>query len=401
MENTSTAHWAGSSRPSSSSAGQRRGLSFLGSIGRKKSAYFTTNSQLPPTKPNTTMADGRAISGPFQISRPVVSFAPQFTDEAPAIPESKSWDTVSSAMGVSAAEDLCWRDSPDRSSKESTLSRMTDLTIPPLEYQADSSVTDGACAATKLSHLDDARTSMTLYPWGGKSTNPIPPQIRIESEDTAGPTTPQIPKFSLFPYPQAPPSHDDKSVSRLIDEWYSALHAPAPLLLSPGLDGATRRGNALLPPNLCRPHPMADLPTRPAKTTEATKALRPPPIRFTADDPDTWRTPAEWARPSSAAVGDPGSKEEGEEGGEGDAQDDNGTLGSMSDGARLDAMSVNLKAAIRFWENDAGSIRCPSLDDKQRKNKGTPKRIRLGTVSSMHFNLLTAYLGHIKGIYAR
>lgn len=134
---------------------------------------------------------------------------------------------------------------------------------------------------------------------------------------------------------------------------------------------------------------MADLPTRPAKTTEATTALRPPPIRFTADDPDTWRTPAEWARPSSAdaPVGDPSNKEEGEAEEGGDAQDETGTLGSMSDGARLDAMSVNLRAAIRFWEKDAGSIRCPSLDDKQRKNKGTPKRIRLGTASSMHFNL--------------
>ena len=235
---------------------------------------------------------------------------------------------------------------------ESTLSRMTDVTIPSLETQGNDSVTETACAHTNSLQTTDEPLyiAKTIKTTDGhdKNTNFVPPQTRVEEEIIYSPKTPQSTTSPSPPNPRASPGCS-KSVSDFIDDWHSALH---PALLPSSYNRTICRGSVLVPPHRRRQqHHMANLPTqRHAKTEEAIRLPKPSPIRSIADNLDAWKTPADWARISSADTRITAPRGTGG----GDTQDEDGALSLLS---------ADLNSAIRFWERDAGSTKGLLQDD--------------------------------------
>ncbi|KAK4127466.1 hypothetical protein N657DRAFT_678065 [Parathielavia appendiculata] len=280
-EDANSGHRPKSTRTSTSSNHKHR--SFFGSIGRKKTNDSSTKSkQQEPTTPKSV-----SNKSDRNLKR----------DNASVKPTDERSDAQSFVDGKSAADqkDHTWPGSPDRSSKGSILSKMTQLTIPTLELQRGAATSEAATGTRLLQVLDDdgsfvARTVTTTYQEGISKPSPRS-RAGVGTKVIASPTTPTTPTLPQTSRPQSSRGIEI-SASEVIDDWCTALHGPARQLPRPGPSGTVRRGSVLLPPNIHRPIPVT--PTRQSTKRTALMPPNPSPIRFLADDPSDWKAPDEW-----------------------------------------------------------------------------------------------------------
>ena len=306
----------------------KRHLSFFGSIGRKKTvASFSQNKEQESTstKSESAMANGKCKRDSFRFSRATARSAAKAPENVPMVPENERSGAAPTPSRKGAADAMrpSLPETPDRSSKgiqvapsslhysptltresESMLSKTTQLTIPSLERpRVRDSVIQAAPPSIKFPQIHSeegfsgAKSAKTTYQQG-RNRSSVPAQIAAVPKATATPNTPRAPRAPpTFLSPTSP--DDDASVSEFIDAWYTALRGPTRDLPKPPPDGTIRRGNVLLPPSLYRPFPVT--PTRSSTKKNVVMPPTPPRIRFSADNPDDWKTPDEWARESSAA----------------------------------------------------------------------------------------------------
>ncbi|KAL2162796.1 hypothetical protein VTH06DRAFT_6632 [Thermothelomyces fergusii] len=203
-------------------------------------------------------------------------------------------------------------DTPGRWSRESMLSRMTQLTIPSPGSRDDDPMAEapGTVEAVQLldrkgitvneaartAYLDDeARYSFSYNETGAATKLATTPGAR---------TTPATSNL-LRPGTHSPsPFGNSNSASRFISNWFTALYAPSRPQSKPRDSRTIRREHVLLPPNVA--HQMPETPTRRSKKrTGVYQAPNHSPVWFAAENPNSWKAVGEWDRaaPSIAAQG--------------------------------------------------------------------------------------------------
>lgn len=322
--NTATRTSTRTSTPST-----QRHRNFFGSIGRKKTISLSPKSkeqELASAKSGSAVEHGRSMRDSFRFSRATARSAAKAPENVPMVPENEpsSAAPTPARKGAADAMDHTLPETPDRSSKgtqvapslfqyspaltrgsESTLSKTTQLTIPSLERpRVRDSITQTAPPTIKFAQVhgeggfSGAKSAKTTYQQG-RNKSSVPAHIAAAPKTTATPNIPRGPRApSTFLSPTSP--DDDKSASEFIDSWFTALRGPTRDLPKPAPDGTVRRGNVLLPPSLYRPFPTT--PTKSSTKKNAVMLPTPPRIRFSADNPDDWKSPEEWDRLSSAAA---------------------------------------------------------------------------------------------------
>ena len=219
---------------------------------------------------------------------------------------------------------------------ESMMSGTTELTAPTLASAGDDYITEAAADATTefvQAWNEDLSARMFLSP----SRNNVSAEILDAPRLSRTPISPPTSDSDSSP-------HDDKSVSRFIDDWHGALYSPNRHVSQVGLDGTIRRGNVLVPPRTVhRLRPVNESPTQRPATARAFTTAEDLRMRLLADDPDTWKSPAEWdsARLTGAYIPAP--------------DDEDGDVRAL--GESLDSLNVILEL-IDYREATAEDTRC-------------------------------------------
>lgn len=133
------------------------------------------------------------------------------------------------------------------------------------------------------------------------------------------PTTPTQPPSSTEHKHQS--MDDEESASELISYWYNSLKTPSRQVIRQDSRGHIQGDNPLLPPTAYYiPMTPTRCPSKPPPLIPPRNSTR---LRLRADNPDDWKTPAEWARldalraqaasPKGSAVGEESTKAHGQE----------------------------------------------------------------------------------------
>ncbi|KAL1836097.1 hypothetical protein VTJ49DRAFT_5569 [Mycothermus thermophilus] len=240
-----------SSRASTSS--DRNHFGFFGTLRRKKSSA-------PPT---ISKERGSSLANSAKVS---------------LLPPVASKSTIDGSEPSSLT-------ATDRSSKESMMSKLTHLTIPTLSSPR-------AAHTSAPSTPVDATPSQTVK--GGQ-------QAVVMTEARSTPHTVYIRREDGTFVPTNIYSQDDEeSTSELINYWFNALQSPSQVQLQPGSPGLPRKDYSLAPPSA---YSVPRTPTQVPATPTRRPSKRPPipprnptRLKLRADDPDDWKTPAEWTR---------------------------------------------------------------------------------------------------------
>ncbi|KAL2191726.1 hypothetical protein L209DRAFT_700068 [Thermothelomyces heterothallicus CBS 203.75] len=324
---------------------------FFGSIGRSKTVVPSRSHKRESVIPEqqATKANGQLRGGSKRFSGSSMASSILRKGNAPARSVNNELQNVEPSAILKGASNIVEPtspDSPDRWSKESMLSKMTQLTIPTPESRDDGSMAEAAGAIEVVQLLDrkgatvnEAAGAAYRHDKAGYSSSY--PETGVATKIAATPRTPKTPITPSLPRPKAhapPPLENNNSASRLISNWFRALYAPNRPQTEPITNETIRRESVLLPHNVA--YQMPQTPTRrSAKKTGVYRAPNPSPIRFSAENPNSWRALGEWdcVGSSTAAQGPAPAG-----GGEGRTQDEE-ILRLMADDLR----------SIHFHEEEA------------------------------------------------
>ncbi|AEO56777.1 hypothetical protein MYCTH_100400 [Thermothelomyces thermophilus ATCC 42464] len=284
----------------------QRHRNFFGSIGRSKTVIPSRSHKRESVTPEqqATKANGQLRGGSKRFSGSSMASSILRKGNAPARSVNNKLQNVEPSAILKGASNIAEPTSPDTPDRW-----MTQLTIPTPESRDDGSMAEAAGAIEVVQLLDRKGATVNevagaAYRHDKASYSSSYPETGVATNIAATPRTPKTPitPSLLRPKAHAPsPLENNNSASRLISNWFTALYAPNRPQTEPITNETNRRETVLSPPNVA--HQMPQTPTRrSAKRTGVYRAPNPSPIRFSAENPNSWRAFGEWDRVGSSTA---------------------------------------------------------------------------------------------------